>query len=319
MKKAILIICMILIPFELDASEFWPTGLYISAPAGIRYEEGTKLKIPFTLNGTSAAVWLVVTTHSSVFDIKNIKNGYLGWHYVNNIDTTIYISPRYEKNVGGNEILWDDASQYLDPLNYALCSYYLFGYDDKSSRQPVCDFIQIAHGRDSQYVDIIQKGTDGFPLAHPIIFGCQAAWARSLSNINLPLGTQFKWIIGSDPHDPGNLQTTFCEGFEDSSLYLYGGPVLNPSDYNIFYQCATDIKHFQTTFLKWQFVNNGTAILDKNWLGWNNLTLQSAVHKNNIIPSNYTDGKYIYSLDSAPYEQKEWNKLRCVTDRKSVV
>ncbi|HDY89664.1 MAG TPA: hypothetical protein ENH82_16320, partial [bacterium] len=81
------------------AADFSPTILTLSSQASIQYDfDGSDLTIPFTITGTPAAVWLVINTSGKAENIVGIRNGYLGWHYVSNIDTTVYVSDRYERS-----------------------------------------------------------------------------------------------------------------------------------------------------------------------------------------------------------------------------
>jgi hypothetical protein len=123
------------------------------------------------------------------------------------------------------------------------------------------------------------------------------------------------------------LQTTRCPGYSDTATDItYGGPVLNPTNFNIFYQ--SEIKkseeyRYVTTVLKWDFVSGGMAVQDERWGDWDNITLEDHGIKDiwSQKPSFYTDGNYIYQVSPGLNQKsEEWNKLRVYTfDEGSVV
>lgn len=321
----IFLVCLLDINF-VCAADFSPTVLNIEGTyVTVRGYEAKNIRFPFTLNGTSASVWLIVTKHDEASNIRNVRNGYLGWHYVNHIDTVFYISQRYEMNPGQNEIIWDMIGNQGNPLPDTNCSgypYYLWAYDSKSPRQKACDFISTGCGTESQFVQMIEKDEDGLPLTKPILFGSYP-WQDTQSNPNSPdyayraHGTAFKWILGSDPENITLLQTTRCPGYGDNVTDIsHGGPLLNPTNHNEFFHCA--VKPFYprnstTTILKWEFISGGLAVKDNEWGGWDNITLEDWGTQDiwSQKPSCYTDGNFIYSL-SPGFDQKEseWNRLR---------
>jgi len=93
-----------------------------------------------------------------------------------------------------------------------------------------------------------------------------------------------------------------------------GGPLFNPNDFNTFYHSCFNAGSFITTYLKWQFVTDGEAILDEDWLGWENITLESpgaVVYQHETL---HTDGNYMYGASSGYFQNEiEWNALRCVS------
>ena len=133
---------MILLSTLSSADDFSPTLLTLDVPPEILYNfDGNPLEIPFILSDRPAAVWLVINTRDKGNEIGSVRNGHLGWHYVNKIDTTVYISERYSFLPGKHKIEWDGTSsdgENVEPGNY---DYYLWGYDDVTPRQLACDYI----------------------------------------------------------------------------------------------------------------------------------------------------------------------------------
>ena len=303
------------------SADFNPTVMKIEGNPSLEYWfMGRDLDIPFTLSGTSALIWLIINTKDAGSQINNVRTGYLGWHYVNKIDTTIYISQVYKKEPGENVIVWDGYDENGNEVSDGQYNYYLWGYDSKSSRQFASSFVMPGFNWESQFTSIVEKGPDGLPLANPILFGSQAWWLRqadpSASDYSWKAhGTTFKWFLGSDPEDVTQLQTTRCPGYDDAAKdYSYGGPVLNPKNYNEFYHCSVEINNKIETMLKWTFVPNGEAVKDESWGGWNNVALEDhgmAAGRWSQKPSCYTDGNYIYQVSPGLHQKtEEWNKLR---------
>ena len=241
---------------------------------------------------------------------------------MNKIDTTVFVSERFEKLPGQSVITWNGRDENGNIVNYNEYSYSLFAYDSKTPRQKACSFISTGNGSESQLVQLIEINIDGKPLAKPILFG-SPVWQESQANPDAAdyfykaHGSVFKWKLGSDPDDITMLQTTRCPGYSDTATDLtYGSPVLNPTNFNIFYHSA--VKNSEeyghvTTILKWNFVPGGMAVKDETWGNWNNVTLID--HGTTDIwsqkPSCYTDGNYIYQVSPGlNNKSEEWNKLR---------
>lgn len=309
------------------AADFSPTPMKLTTPPQLAYNfNGSNIDIPFTLTGTSAAIWLVINTNGQADNIKAVRNGYLGWHYVNKIDTTIYISGKYEKDSGTNTITWDGKDENGNKASAGAYDYYLWGYDNKSDRQKVCDYIMIGYNNESQFNNIYELGEDSLPLSRPFIMGAVTWMFSDSTKVWKNHGIHYKWQIGNNPDDVSLLQTTKCGIYKPWYLdpkwhsaymeYDYGGPVLDPDDYNVFYHCCVNIPNLTETMLKWKFVSGGEAILDNDWLGWENLTWTDGgmgVGSSSQRPSCYTDRNYIYVVSPGQMAIDEWNKLRCVS------
>ena len=144
MKKAVIFLTLILTATWSFAADFTPTIMTLTVPDQIAYDfNGTDLNIPFTVTGTPAAVWLVINTKGQAENIVDVQNGYLGWHYVNKIDTTVYVSSRYERDPGETSIVWDGNDQDGNILAAGTYDYYLWAYDHVTTRIRACDFVMI--------------------------------------------------------------------------------------------------------------------------------------------------------------------------------
>ena len=342
MKIFIIIFISLLIAYLSFAAEFQPTVMTLTCPPEIEYHfNDDPLTIPFTISGTPAAVWLVINTNGQAEDIVDVRNGHLGWHYVNKIDTTVYISPRHERDIGETEIIWDGRNQDGNKVEPGTYDYYLWAYDDKSERQLVSDFVTVSSPfRSLTY--LYENDENGFPLARPLLMGNQGSLTDNDSIAYKRYGTHYKWVLGSNPYDPSMLQTTICSmyyprqymGVEVNGKYErnpdyigYGSAVFDPDDYNTFYHTSFKLiekevligpDQFGTgflnyfTILKWDFITDGEAVLYLDWLGWDEALWENWEHYASTT-SCYSDNNYIYVASSTYEDFFEWNKLYCVS------
>ncbi len=85
-----------------SAEPFVPTPLEISVQDHIAYDfDGTEVDIPVNVAGKPARAWLWINTRLDDEDKpSDLRNGHRGWHYVDGIDTTVYISRAKEFTIG---------------------------------------------------------------------------------------------------------------------------------------------------------------------------------------------------------------------------
>ena len=263
------------------AVNFMPTKMSISAPKNVQYAfDGSIVKIPVTIGSSEGTGIFMIYTSGQSSSISQVKNGLLGWHYVNKIDTSIYLASPKTLFPGSNELEWngknDDGVQ-VPPGTY---TFYLFGFDSKRPKVKACNTINPYYGS-----VIVEKGTDGKALANPFI--------------NTP---KARWVLGADPEDTGALETTSYSSPAGFSLFGYslsgygGGPVaLDPSDYGMIYSVIWNKDTGVGGLSKYTWVPNGEAILQAEWAdGGYSLT----TYKGNRGPGVVTDGNYLYTGES---------------------
>ncbi|GAG52928.1 unnamed protein product, partial [marine sediment metagenome] len=109
MKKFIILtLALLLFASTVFAADFAPTRMVISAPDQIRYDfDGSDITIPVKIIGKPANAIFLVYTRDQASSISKIQNGYLGWHYVNKIDTCVYAGSPIQYDVGSNDIVWN--------------------------------------------------------------------------------------------------------------------------------------------------------------------------------------------------------------------
>ena len=146
MKKLLLFagVMFLFASLAMAQATFSPTIMEITCPAEVGYDFGdTSLEIPFSVTGVPGAFWLVINTHGKADEIVGVHNGFLGWHYVNKIDTTVYVSGRYQRELGDVQIAWDGTNSDGEKVAEDTYSYYIWGYDDKNLPEKAADYITL--------------------------------------------------------------------------------------------------------------------------------------------------------------------------------
>jgi len=328
MKKLLCItVTIFLVATWSFAADFSPSPLKLTIPdEPIIYPfDGTSMDFTFDLSGAPAALWLVINTKLSDAEKPvDVRNGFMDWHYVNKIDTTVYVSSRNRRDQGtGLKISWNGHSNAANgggvvaPGQY---TYYLWGYDDQNARVRVSDFSQVGFRWEAQYTKILELGEDGLPLPKPIIAGAVTFFFLRDYLGEKMRGTHYKWEIGSDPHDESKVDWTHCADYIDKQPWdlNYGCPIFDPNDFSIFYHAMCSPATKLATPTKWKFVSDGNAIMDNEWGGWDNITWDAkgmTTGNYALVESMYTDGDYIYvaSPGQNPVaENLQWDVLRCM-------
>ncbi|MDP2982719.1 MAG: hypothetical protein Q8O92_05250, partial [Candidatus Latescibacter sp.] len=257
MKKAIVIaLAAALVSTSVFAANFSPKLLRLSAPSKIAYNfDGKPLEIPVTVSGVGAGTIFCVYTNGKGASIGKVQNGFLGWHYVNKIDTAMYISTVYNLDVGTNKLIWDGKGKLGAPVPVGVYTYYLWAYDNRNAKVFVSRYMtSIQHNLGNQ-IHIQEKDTKGLPLANPFAL-MQGRW-----NIS---GSRAKWIIGSDPNDSSFVETTRITmtnwGFERVIAPA-------PTDFTSFFISGgmTRTIGSQKGVWKMKWVPNGNATVDVSW------------------------------------------------------
>ncbi|MDP2982759.1 MAG: T9SS type A sorting domain-containing protein [Candidatus Latescibacter sp.] len=267
------------------AANFQPTPLKLSAPAKISYQfDGKRLGIPFDVTGTPAGVILCVYTTGKAASVSKIRNGFLGWHYMNKVDTSVYFSKLANYETGKNNIIyWDGKGKDGNIVPAGDYTYYLWGYNNKSAREPVCKFINIPSSSGGTQAKIQEIGPDGKGLANPLFFSP---------------GGRIKWTIGNNPFDSLFVETTTMSlgtGWSRGNVIA-----LQPNNFNYFYvevgsPRANNVKGVR----KMQWVPNGESQYVTTW-GVNGMTSWASGF--DVDPGCITDGDIVYTIDQSYHD-----------------
>jgi len=203
---------------------FNPTLLKFSAPKMIHYDfDGTALDINVVQTGTSATGLFLIYTKGKASSIVDITNGNLGWHYMNLIDTCVYVSETLEWGAGTNVVTWGGTNIDGNPVDSDEYTYYIWGYDYANPKQPVAKYFGYAWNERNMF---ITKDESGNSLTYPLFY-------RNAGNIDNDVLTTYrytKWTIGADPNDTNLVADTFVDQYSSSTSYA-----LDPDDHLIIY------------------------------------------------------------------------------------
>ncbi|MHB9031179.1 MAG: T9SS type A sorting domain-containing protein, partial [Candidatus Latescibacterota bacterium] len=137
-------------------------------------------------------------------------------------------------------------------------TYYMFGYDDISPKQPVNLKLMSRGGSGGKIVHIQETDQDGKVLANPIYYS---------ENVN-------KWVIGNDPADSALIETTsFALG---SGWGASRTPAFMPGDFTKFFIRVVHTANKIQGVRKMVWVPNGQSQFDVSWadnglLSWGNV------------------------------------------------
>ncbi len=317
MKTSVLVALILALP--VTAMAWQPTQLTLNAPATVYYPfGGAELNIPVTVSGTPARVTFAVFTKGKADQISRVQNGFLGWHYVDAIDTCVYFSPAYDFQVGTGEVTWSGQTHdaYLQvgdsgPIDAGDYTYYLWGYDYVSNRIRATPPVATVNKQASIIVD---ETPDGTPLAQPFVCGMVTENPDGDGPLLWTWETHYKFLIGGDPLNTDLIETCFL-----------GDNIGGQWDKNSWTNLAWDNDQYETCYRKlesdvndraavWkmQWVPNGNAIKDETWgpdLAWNAKVF--------LASGMSTDGTYLYTFTGDLFEKTEMSVRAYIIDKAS--
>jgi len=274
MRKVLTVIVAMMFVSSLSfAAEFAPTLLKISADPLIQYDfDGSELDIPVTVSGTSAGLMFLVYTKDKAADIVDIRNGFLEWHYVNKVDTCVYFSSLKNAGVGAATITWDGKNQDGAVVPAGEYTYYIWAYDNQSSKTLMSE--QISYNRAAKIQEVDESGLS---LANPFWYTFDT-----------------RWTIGNDPKDASLVETTTIELAE--GWKLWGAPEVEPTDFDFFYVGSYNKDATIGTLNKFKWVPGGTTELQTDF-GEDGLadTFEALYFTGSGSNGAIIDGDYIYS------------------------
>ena len=264
------------------AVDFTPSLLKLSAPQAIQYGfDGTELRIPVTVSGAPASTIFLVYTKGQGDAIGTVQNGHLGWHYVNNIDTCMYVSGANDLDVGASEIIWDGKDSDGGTIPAGDYTYYLFAYDNKTPKQLATNIYSIGY---SYHNTLEVTDVDGLPLAKPIMY----------------MHGNKKWVVGSDPEDQTLIETTlFRSGFARGTHIA-----LDPEDHSQVYVQEGNSTDLEMFLVKYSWVPNGEATIMTEWAEEGISDLGSVANYYFVLTGAYSDGETIWCSTALPLAGK---------------
>ncbi len=271
--------------FSVSADDFSPKLLKISADPSIMYEfRGQTLDIPVTVEGTPAGLVFSIFTKECSKGVRDVRNGYLGWHYMNRVDTCLYYSELISVQPGEAVISWDGCDQDGVPVRWGTYTYYIWAYDNQSPRKTVTEQLpaQYDYARQSSIIEVDKQG---LPLATPVI--CQY-----VNNSKDRIDYLYHWMIGGDPEDSSRLSTSTLS-LEDG-WRMNGNPLEVPGEENSYYIRVSNAEEKQGSLQKIRFIDSGVAEIEEDW-GEKSPYGYIFPAAENEVSAIASDGEYIYT------------------------
>jgi len=291
MKKLFIIFFLVLlIPSLSLAVEFVPTKLKLTVPETIQYEfDGSTLNIPVTVTGTAARTWLFVFTKGMAEDIVEVNNGYLGWHWVNQLDTCVYMSLPSDFGTGQQTITWNgkDSDGGVVPKGDDY-TYYMWAFDyitPPEMNQACPRGIGFVNGPWNISLGHVQeKDEDGTPLARPFFMDFHRVGGFG----DVTETWAMKWTIGQDPLNADLIETTdlaITNEWYNTGTGSQFAP--NPYDFSTYYLAEGGKDYQGVRISKFTWVPNDLADRDPEW-GYTSNECHS------FIMAPLSDGDYLY-------------------------
>ncbi len=260
MSRIRLYSCILVLSFIMAAgapswaANFTPDPLRLSAPSYVSYYfDGMDLRIPVKVSGAPATVIFSLFTKDKTVTIKDVRNGYLGWHYVNLIDTCVYVSAPVLCGIGDNTIIWNGRDADGHRMYSNMLTYYLWGYAGKTTKNKATGVLRMQRF-DRSFM--LASGADGKPLANPVFYDAPQSFSLTKAMTRKVRG---RWTIGSDPDDPSFLETTAYFSLAENSL-----AAVDPKNTDMFF--IQSVRADSTLTLdKWKWTPNGEAVLQTDW------------------------------------------------------
>jgi len=306
MKKLTMpiVLCLWFVSTVMGAA-FQPSMLKFSVPTSLHYNfDGTPLMIPFKVSGSSGTLVFGIFTRDMANTIGPVRNGYLGWHYVNKVDTCIYISEQIQFTVGNNMLSWDGKDSDRIPVPAGAYTYHMFAVDTVNQPQKCIPNIN----KDYNGAGFIEEyQADGTPYPMPV-------WTNYPDAVDIDRVTyklRKKWVIGSDPDDSGLMESTYYKSNQADIHYIAWAP----ESHDFFFQGG--YSGLTTGILrKWRWVANGEAVLDTSW-GVNG-AFEYAVNEQDATWTVDTDGdSYLFALNQGYHKTKPYSELIVIDAEKA--
>ena len=301
----ILIVFVVFSAGTVFADSFSPTQLKLSAPEFVHYNfDGDPLSLPLTVSGTAGTLVFGLFTKNMAEVVAPVRNGYLGWHYVSKVDTCIYISGQTSLSLGENTIAWDGKDNDGNFVPAGEYTYHFFAVDTVS--QPLkCIPVINMYYNGAGFIEEYQP--DGTPYPMPV-------WTNYPDEVtvdSVKYRLRKKWLIGSDPDNPGLMETCYYDNTETDIFYIAWAP----DNHDFFFQGGFS---GTTTGIirKWGWTANGEASLASGW--GNNGTFEYAVNEKDATWTIDTDGEqYLFALNQGYHKTHPYSEIILIDAEKA--
>ena len=136
MKKTfVLFSVLIFIASSAFAAPFAPEPMTITGQDVLQYDfDGAELTIPVTITVKPSQTIFYVFTKGQAENMPRVRNGHVGWHWINKIDTCIYMATPSSLAPGSHTLKWDGNDQDGNAVPAGEYTYYLWGFDNQSAK-----------------------------------------------------------------------------------------------------------------------------------------------------------------------------------------
>ncbi|MFC1573639.1 T9SS type A sorting domain-containing protein [Candidatus Latescibacterota bacterium] len=273
MKKCVIMLVLLLGTNLAFSADFQPTVLKLNVAEVISYDfSGSTLDIPINVTGTPAGAFFMVYTKDQGAAIGELQNGFLGWHYINKVDTCLYLSNLNQLDIGNDTIVWDGNDNYGNAVPSGEYTYYMWAYDNVNTKVKAFNFSQPIWSN----LQILEFAEDGTTLTNPVFYEKNR-----------------RWTIGNDPLDNTLLETSNVTPPTD--WIISNRPCIDTNDNEYCYYEIGNVDTGLQAIAKYKWVPNGDQELAVEWAD-DGLAKFTAIQDNE--PGVFTDGNYLYTADS---------------------
>lgn len=259
-----LVVVLMLTVTTAFSADFAPQVLKLSASEIVQYDfDGSELSIPVTVSGTQASILFSVFTKGKADEISGVQNGFLGWHYVNNIDTCLYMSTLTSLGIGAGTISWDGKDADGGVASAGEYTYYMWAYNGEGSRVLACQMFGSRGVEAGQFRDYDE---DNLPIAAPEYYPPYASVTQvdeggyDGSSSSAGIKTRAKWVMGGDPMDEALAEYTTYSGWRDTGKIAF-----LPEDHSNFFVLNMISDESLQIVRKFKWVPNGESEQDTDW------------------------------------------------------
>ncbi len=307
MKKLILLFTLMLCyTTSVYADPFLPPTLKLSAPEVIAYNpDDNLLSIDVQAKGSPGTLVFGIFTKDLGTEIDSIRNGYLGWHYVDKIDTCIYISEQTPFSTGENKLIWDWRDNEGGKVSKQdVYTYHIFAVDTVNMPQKCIPKIN-KYYNGAGFIEEFQP--DGTPYPMPV-------WNNYPDVVDVGNTTyklRKKWLIGSDTENSNLMESCYYDRTETDIHYI----VWAPESHDYFFQGGYSD---ETTGIirKWQWIANGEAVPVNGW--GENGAFEYTVDEEDATWTVDTDGDgYLFALNQGYHKTHPYSELIVIDAEKA--
>jgi len=258
-----LFVALLVLSVAVAAAGPWtPSKMTISAQPSIQYAfNGSNVPINFTLGGAPMVGVFFVYTKDKAATVGKVKNGYLGWHYVNNIDTCVYMSAPVEYAIGNNTFTWNGRNKVGGIVAPDTYKYYFWGFDGMNAKALVSNSVTIPQSVNGTWNLYDEKDV---ALAAPEFYTQPGMVSYMGTARAAGFSYRGKWTVGKDALDSSLVEicrVPIATGASGMSAKI----ALLPGDHTQFIDTTlypnAPYHHYQ----KFTWVSGGDAILDTKW------------------------------------------------------